>query len=40
VSEDGFIKRPKHVARFGQLRVLSENTVVIDGPSLYLLQKY
>jgi len=39
MPEDGFIKRPKHVARFGQWRILSENTVVIDGTSACLLQK-
>ena len=37
---DGFIKRPKHVMRFGQWKVLSGNTAVIDGPSVCLLQKY
>jgi hypothetical protein len=40
VPEDGYINRPKHVARFGQWRALSENRVVIDGPSACLLQKY
>jgi len=38
VPEDGYAKTPKLVARFGQWRVLSENTVVIDGPNLCLLQ--
>jgi hypothetical protein len=40
VSDDGFIERSKRIARFGKLKVLSENTVVIDDPSVYLLQQY
>jgi hypothetical protein len=39
VPEDCFVKRSKRVARFGQWRVLSENAVVTDGPSVCLLQK-
>jgi len=39
MPEDGFIKMPKHVARFGQWRILPGNTVVIDGTSACLLQK-
>jgi hypothetical protein len=39
VPEAGFVKTPKLLARFGQWRVLSENTVVIDGQSVCLLQK-
>jgi hypothetical protein len=42
VPDDDFIKRPKRVARFGKLKVLSENTrtYLLDGPSVCLLQKY
>jgi len=39
IPEVGFIKRPKHVTQFGQWRILSENTVIIDGTSACLLQK-
>ena len=37
---DGFIKRLKHVARFGQRKVLCGNTAVIGGPCVCLLQKH
>jgi hypothetical protein len=37
---DGFIKRLKHVARFGHWKVLCGNSAVIDSPSVCLLQKY
>ena len=40
VSDDGFIKELKHIAWFGQRKVLFGNTAVIDGPSVCLLQKY
>ena len=40
VPVGGFIKRLKHVVRFGQWKVLSGNTAVIDGPSVCLLQNY
>jgi len=40
VPDDGFLKRLEHLAWFGQWKVLSENTAVIDGPPVCLLQKY
>jgi len=39
VPDGGFIKRLKHVSRFGQWKVLCGNRAVIDGPSVCLLQK-
>jgi len=39
VPDDGFVKRPKHVPRFGQLKLLCGNTAVIDGSSVCLLHK-
>lgn len=38
VSEDGCMKKMKHVTYFGKLKILSENTVVTDGPPVYLFQ--
>lgn len=32
---EGFTKKPKHVACFGQYKILSENTVVMDGLIVY-----
>jgi len=38
VSDDGGMKKMKHVICFGQLKILSENITVTDGPPVYLLQ--
>lgn len=38
VSDDGDVKKMKHVTSFGQLKILSENIIVTDGPPIYLLQ--
>jgi predicted metallo-beta-lactamase superfamily hydrolase len=38
VPDDGSMKKTKHIAHFGQLKMSSENIVVIDGPLVYLLQ--
>jgi len=38
VSDDGGMKKMKHVTCFGQIKILSENGIVTDGPPAYLLQ--
>jgi hypothetical protein len=35
VTDDGFTKKPKHVACFEKYKILSENIVVIDGLFVY-----
>ena len=40
VPNEGSIKRLNLLARFGQRKVLCDNTAVIDVPSVCLLQKY
>jgi hypothetical protein len=37
VPNDGFMKKPKYVARLGQQKILPENVVLTDGPSVYLV---
>jgi hypothetical protein len=36
VHFDGFKKRPKHAADFGQYMILSNDIFVIDGQSIFL----
>ena len=36
MPDDSFMKNPKHVARLGRQKILSENMVVTDLPSVYL----
>jgi len=38
VSDDGGMKKMKHVTCFEQLKILSENIIVTDSPHVYLLQ--
>jgi hypothetical protein len=38
VSDDGCMKKMKHVTCFGQLKILSANIVVTDGQPVSLLQ--
>jgi hypothetical protein len=39
VSNGGFMKKPKHVARSGQ-NILSVNTILIDDRSLFLFMHH
>jgi hypothetical protein len=35
VPDYGFMEKPKNEARFGQRKMLSENAIVIQGPSVF-----
>jgi hypothetical protein len=37
-ADDGFMKKPKHLACFGQLKIFFENTVLIDDTLFYEVQ--
>jgi hypothetical protein len=39
VPDEAFMKNPKYVSRFGQYKILSQNTAVIDVQSALVVER-